>query len=339
MSSVTLYISGHGKEEPNIPVTDMNNVTLLSFCGLIGTPGKMPLCTDKRGKKGPIDITTFKEILRPIYREEIKYGTDQISILKSLTNTLRNFYETKCGIKFQQGGFKITQPLNERRFQLRPGRHENCISCVKRDDPECIEETERRKQYCPEYGIVVIASTDDRDDGFTLVTNTERDTEKSNLSMQPLTFEHWYNKAQNYGKRTIRQNMLVDKEITLTELVNFFASMGFANINILDPTCRHLDTSLKDSKDKLLYRTTKSWIEQNKFNNREQDPLLVNVVKQAVLAEQDKGILKYVNGKTILCLAGVCMVVALVSKFAGGEKHKRNKRCRTHKNCKTHKIR
>ena len=339
MSSVTLYISGHGMERLGEQPGNMDNVTLLSFCGLVGTYGKMPQCYDNRNRKVPIDIITLNDKLRPIYKKELAKKTRQIYIAESIREPLRTFYEKNCGVTFSHaGGFTMTEPRNERWFQLRPGSHENCIlSCTKRDEPKCIQETDPMKQYCPEYGIVVIASNNERDDGYTLVTTAG--TQNSNLSY-PDVFEHWYDRAQGVIKQRIRQQMTGmegrDKVITLTELVTFFRSMGFQNIIILDPTCRELKTHLPGVKQGLWQRTAEAIMEQNKHEKRQLEPKMVGIVEQAVDTKK-KGILKNIDGKTMLCIGAVCLLV-IVKNFLGG-KHKRNKRCRTHKNCKTHKRR
>jgi hypothetical protein len=227
---VTIFIQGHGSEDYTMSLKQSTNLNLLSFCGQIGALGEMKI---ENGIQ--LDIAALN-IIKNYYKNHLNDTQDEK--LQGISYELPILYK-RFGITFSNGGFKITQPVNQRTFFLTPNEHENCRICTEFSSGICLE-SRTRNVLCPEYGITVVNSSDPQDISFTLDTIKEGSPTKNvNINMSLSNFTHWKNKIINLNKKQqFEQKIINEKEVTLTELISFFQSMGFAKINIIDPTCR-----------------------------------------------------------------------------------------------------
>ena len=353
MSSVTIFVQGHGSEDINKRITGMDNVELLSFSGLAGEPGRMAMCADESGTFRGVDMLCLEKI-----KERYTGNETQENNIQLVAPELEALYN-RCGIQYKRGGFTLTKPIRERTFFFEPNPHEDCAKCIETGNERCIPKRNPVKRYCPEYGIVVVDSTDESDYGFTL--STSRGTQKSNLLMNNTTLEHYYRKSNANDKNFIREVITYYKQIELTMLVRFFKSMGFEHIYILDPTCRDIGDG--QNLRKIFKTQVQKVIEQNKYReNPRPVTTLADTVAKVYPLEKDvnystevgnqyyaekydiqrreKAKLKLIDaGKMILCVAGVCLYVAAVKSgylpLGGGVKKKRQ---RTYKNRKTNKT-
>jgi hypothetical protein len=167
-----------------------------------------------------------------------------------------------CGIHYKGDGFKIEEvPTRKRTFQFFPGAHEDCIKCEERGDARCISQRNLLQKFSPYYGIVVVASSYPEDYDFTLANDGKPIKELNLLDDDHLTTRnHWLDRAglvtselelDNRTKRVKKEvevevveaarSIFVEKQATLTEIVQFFKAMGFEKLLILDPTCRYFD--------------------------------------------------------------------------------------------------
>ena len=276
---VTLYIQAHGDQGSDEimiyglhgRLIDLSDVNLLSFCGFPGFCGyTAEKCLDQDDYA--IDIWVMDN-LRYLYNEHNpKPKNYQWEILEEVADILRIGFKTECNLQYSGYGFRQTSPRSERLFTYYPTIHENCINCLgKKDDSTCkyVEEPDINKHECPEYGIVVIESSEKEDNGFTLLNPGRHTTKELNLR-SPESNSYWHKKAlsvlnsfeakckkeKNYSaNRRIKNfrkkiNNLFENIIkpysenpssTLTEILQSFTIMGFTHIIILDPTCRSID--------------------------------------------------------------------------------------------------
>ncbi len=277
MASVTIYIQGHGAEHlVRIPDKSFfydkyDSVSLLSFCGFIGEDGIMSFCRLENGELIPIDILAIN-VLHDLYFENSKKRREKRSpmeMIEHIIPTLRRVYK-KCGINLMDEGFKITYPYLERSFFFKRPEHEDCKSCVKKGDPECIK---RSCSICPEYGITVIDSTDEMDYYNVLASPPFTDPplnenicefrKRVNWS-NPDTLEYWRSKAIQYASKhlddfnftTLKEmedrieyifsTIKEDGHVFLAELIELFKMMGFEKIHFVDPTCRNCGVTVTD---------------------------------------------------------------------------------------------
>jgi hypothetical protein len=291
---VTLYLQAHGEqgsdEIDNIiglqGNLDLKNVNLLSFCGFPGFIGETNTkCSGYNDYA--TDIWTMDN-LKYLYRErketEIKENriipkSYQWNILSEIADILRIGFKTECDIEYPGYGFRQTLPRSERLFKYFPTEHENCIKCLgAKDDSTCeyIEESDVNKHHCPEYGIVVIESSEIDDMEFTLINSTEYTTKELNLRSIDSN-AYWHSKAIN-GIEILKQKYIQEKRqktkainrltnkintfftdiikpesekpsSTLTEILQAFSIMGFTHIIILDPTCRAIERYISKKGD------------------------------------------------------------------------------------------
>ena len=389
--SVTLFISGHGMEYFDNRYKENKNVYLMSFVGVPGLSNFMYRCP--LNEEAPNTIQQL-EFVKKYYKDGLSKGKTQKNfflnekVSKELKQGLKNIDE-RLLIKenkysnentelygkessyihknlyspaFPINLYSTTIPITERLYQLNPNQYENYDEC--RDmygNTTFIKD--RVNPYCPEYGITIVASTNPKDNGYTLVTaeddiyknnlknfksldTTDEDKEyiireKSNINLNKSTIEHWRKRAYNYSPTMFNFNgkyithddyidMLIfyifnKKEITLTELIYLFESMGFKKIYILDPTCRYSNKT-KSSKE------TKKQIKLEKANYQiDENPLLypetddVNEI-QSVDNENDNVCSKLGNCVK-KCVDNICEWVPIFkTKISGGKTKKINKK-------------
>jgi len=232
MSSVTIFIQGHGSQEA-YPIKRDAGLQLLSFCGFAGEFGRMGECPNGN----PVDIEVVNRIM-DFYR----FDLEQAEMYPQIKSPLTKLYKD-CGIEFRKDGFNYTYPKYERFFQLEPNDHENCRACIRDFKGRCLEKRTRTK-LCPEYGITVVKSSEDEDFEYTLVSKTEQTRQQANLDITERCRTYWKAKAirnapaLNREINRIFSKIYTDKSVLLTELLTIFRAMGFTNIYILDPTCR-----------------------------------------------------------------------------------------------------
>lgn len=222
MSSVTLYIQGHGLEMLEIPLPVYGqSVQLLSFSGEVFVNGLMQIC-EKSGKS--IDDEVIDTIQS--YYLENPHIT-QSSIFKQFPKILKDMY-TDCDIRFEKG-FRITFPHNEREFHLKPNEGED-------------------SSFVSEYGFTVVASSDPNDNEYTLQGSPHKQTKELNWQMTHSNFFYWINKATTMPRAKMEEYkklFLKDKIIYLSNIIDLFLSIGFDKIYIYDPTCRHANHVLR----------------------------------------------------------------------------------------------
>ena len=332
--SVTLYISGHGAESFNRSYKENKNVYLMSFVGVPGLDNFKYRCPLNEEAPSPIQLLEF---VKKYYKDGLSKGKTQKNFflnekvskelkqgLKNIDERLltknekyfnknfelydkessyihKNLYSTAFPINL----YSTTIPVTERFYELKPGQYENYDECTAMYGNTTFIK-DRVNPFCPEYGITIVASTNPKDNGYTLVTaedeiyknnlknfksldTTDEDKEyiireKSNINLNKATIEHWRKRAYNYSPNMFNFNgnyithddfidMLISdifnkKEITLTRLIYLFESMGFKKIYILDPTCRY-------SKETKSSKETKQQIKSEKVNYQiDENPLL-----------------------------------------------------------------
>lgn len=344
MSEVTIFIQGHGSEDYTLSLKQSINLNLLSFCGQIGALGEMKL---ENGLQ--LDIAALN-IIQKYYKDHLNDTQD--NKLQGISYVLPILYK-RFGITFPNGGFKITQPVRQRTFFLRPNEHENCRMCTEFGSERCLE-SRTRNVLCPEYGITVVDSSDTQDNGFTLDTIREGYLTKSvNMNMSPSNFQHWQKKITDPNKKQqFKQKIIDKKEVTLTELISFFQSMGFAKINIIDPTCRDccdIDTTTPIGKFKAIVNTV---IEQKRI---EEAKSLVDLMLPTTARERGSQTSPVIRGISpqimhrdtdddnknencfINCLKGVCQKFCSKKKTLGGRIKKKLTKRKFRRN-KTKKI-
>ncbi len=245
---ITLLIEGHGNENVNIPIALRDNIKLLSFPCNVGSSGLLELVD-----KVSLEIIVLNYLIDT-------YGfryNDQASIFNSqkLVTDLRNIY-ADAGIKYDGGGFcRNLPPRHQRTFFFKPNDHENCRSCGVDRGELCLPVRDLRKQYCPVYGLIIVDTNNPVSKAFTL-TNLYEDLHNNgnnmnvtylnrpNLHQNKTTRLHWYNNIPKTDttNQALFTNMIEQQEVTLTNLVSIFQSMGYNRIHILDPSCRTLVT-------------------------------------------------------------------------------------------------
>ena len=216
-NSVTILIQGHGIQYTNKIKKISANVSLLSFSGFSDTLGYMGFCPKQNKSSETMVIEKLKEVYRT--------GESQYTF-NSLPDILRPIYNS-FDIYFKQDGFKITYPKFERMFILQPNPYED-------------------SRYRPNYGIIVVSSSDVEDNGFTLSGI------RGNLFANILNNDYWFEKSTlseeriEFLKHSLRNSN--QRKISLSNLILFFKSMGFDNINIIDPSCRGVKSSVSGLK-------------------------------------------------------------------------------------------
>ena len=270
MSEVTLYISGHGYEDLNSDYRKNSDVYLMSFIGVPGLPNKMYRCV--LAEEPPSRIAQL-ELIKNYYKEGLSKGLNQYDFIHSneLKDKLRNLddyyvsknnknldrlyglYDERDNYKYKNS-YSTTIPISERYFSLKPGKNETYDTC-RNINGEPILIKNRNNQFCPEYGIFVIASTNPEDNGYTLVTSEDEihkknlkllkslDTtdenkeilirEKSNINSNKDTIEHWRKRAYNSRDNYSNQVFINGKRVTHNEAMDAIISKIFYEKKIL----------------------------------------------------------------------------------------------------------
>lgn len=227
--SVTLYIRAHGHDLFDSNIERINqNVYLVSFAGNPGLPGWMTLCPDG----DPVDLKVLYEIGDFYHRKSLldpKPTQKDILYDEELTDQLKLIYKDCLGDDptVNLPIFSRTQPTTNRFYSLKPNPNEH-------------------RELSPEYGITVVASTNEEDAPYTLESRMDRSSDLTrpsrlaNININPKAFNHWMSKCKLTPESNfhIRQNLLVKKTIYLSNIIVFFRSMGFKNILIWDTSCR-----------------------------------------------------------------------------------------------------
>ena len=275
-NSITIFIQAHGSEVFKSDITfNQLTVNILSFPGKVGTSGIMKMCDEKS-----IDITAINAV-RAIYNSALppqvsqtqvsqtqvsqtQVSQTQVSvptsykILQTTAPILERLY-TRCLIRFEKG-FQIYYPRYERIFYLEPNPGE-------------------KPHLCPEYGITVVSSSNAHDNDYTLLSDSKKryDLNWSNPNPQITTFDYWLSKCHDYIlKDLIIKCIKKCKQISLSLLLDFFKSIGFKTVNIIDPSCRDCVTN-KLSK---LTNCVRDIIQSKRPKQIEQKYSIVEVLKR-----------------------------------------------------------
>ena len=304
-NAITLLIEAHGEEDLDTRIS-VPFVELLSFVGRSGDLGDF----------GKINNTSLElhilEYLRKLYydNEDFNNQSRVYNNDRLLSNKLRDLYRDAL-VGYTNGGFVRTQPISQRTFYFEPNSHENCRRCVEAGTGSlrCIPIRDVATQYCPVYGLIVVASSDTEDEHFTLPSardNTIEELSKSNLHMSMSAANYWRSKIPSSYKQAqgLFDKMINDLYIELTELSIIFQSMGFTKIYILDPSCRSTDRSLTRFQ-----KAAHSVIEQNKLSNKS------NTFPVTFKQERHTDTVERVDrqGRKMLCepYTGVCTLAGL----------------------------
>lgn len=149
---------------------------------------------------------------------------------------------------------QIIKPSRERMFTFSP-------SSISGEDSTNVD---IRKQHSPYYGLNIIDAThnfytDDREYSFVGLLDNEipehgifdnDNITLGNLHMNKKSQQYWKNRIENtptqqnngISKNSVEyifNKLINDKEISLTGLCKLFRFLGYDNIFIYDPTCRH----------------------------------------------------------------------------------------------------
>ena len=294
--AITLYISGHGKEDINEKFINNNYVELLSFVGKPGEFGLMKFC--KNYNNQPIDIVTIN-YLHEQYNQGNINNDVQSKIFQNSTIELPIIYKN-CNIVYNDG-FTITWPRFEREFIFEPAPHENCRICSNNcDNGRCLPKRNINEICCPEYGLTVVTSSYKSDIPYTLGGTDNRLLANLNLSLPAKAY--WKNRSSVEYRYLIDQ-IYDEKFIHLTDLFLLFTSMGFKHIYIYDPTCRDCEINVLQAQENRNLELTKPIITQ---------PLNSNPLPNYNQNSNNKN---YIND----CINGICNVFQK-SKVSGGNK-------------------
>ena len=206
---VTLFISAHGSSvlDSSIPRNLAKRVIMLNFAGGIHTLGRMARkCPELTIEHGPsyecsnvtlqapqIDIMSLQYV-HHVYRElaqSDKLTPSQISnrSLKLVYDKMPLVYANKQIPYFHshhfeditsepQAPFTLRHPTVNKYYTIAPGEHENCSSTNEECKQGLCRLLPRKEQFCPEYGITVVYSTQEEDMPYTLagVSNNDNST-------------------------------------------------------------------------------------------------------------------------------------------------------------------
>lgn len=270
--SITLFVQGHGVQnsEPLEGLNDDASVRLLSFSGFATCLGQMKICDDKK----PVDIVAVETIQAAYAKRTRAAYPDQNSVYKNVGPLLIEKYKS-CGLTYPDKGFKQTWPRYERTFSMAI------------NEGECTD-------FCPEYGISVVASSDPADAAYTLATQTDRD--KSNMSYNANCAEWWKQKAilhmqqSDYTQASIdivpflHGRIFTNKTILLSELILYFKMMGFHHIFILDPSCRY-NNEMAEKDIALIFEQESKYFVQSRKSMNKQTERYINGLK--LIADPD----------------------------------------------------
>ena len=229
--SITLYIRAHGGENFNSSIQEYikENVYLVSFAGNPGLAGWSTICPDGI----PVDLKVLYQIGGFYHMKSFdptKPTQKDILFDDELRDNLKSIYEyclRNCSPSVNLPTFSRTNPQTDRNYTL---------EADKGQDP----------RISPEYGITVVASSNEDDKEYTfeskmgISSGLSRPTRIANININHDAFEYWMSKSILEGKYKdlIRTAILEDKRVTLSDLIIFFKSMGFKNILIWDTSCR-----------------------------------------------------------------------------------------------------
>ena len=264
---ITIFIQGHGQliYGDIIPENDAKRVSMLNFTGGVERYGTMEsYCKPVMIKhnKG-VDITNVKlygpqldimvlEYLHHVYREtnELIHPNDRClesdHALKVITEGLPLVYANRSIPYFHDildapeimpepaEPFVIQHPYNDKNYSLYPAKHENC-SLTTSDcsaGGKCVL-LQKNRQYCPEYGITIVHSSNEDDlawtlsgipiggdllqvnlnqyDGHSEIIKEffEDEWEEPQITRMKSTYKHWRDKIEN--RYFIKQRELKQK--------------------------------------------------------------------------------------------------------------------------------
>jgi hypothetical protein len=246
--SITLLIEGHGLEHLQHKFK-AEMVELLTFSGLPGELGISNFCPDGR----PIDFVILEKLSEAY--DDVRTEEQQEDMFNDpgLHHELRSVY-SRAGIYFKDAAFQVTRPVNERYFDFEEQEHDNCRKCT--DNPEmlalrCKKPRDVMSKYMPTFGLFVVTSSDPADLPYTLgayaprVANPIPDTaqfqewEKANMHETPRTALYWRSKIPDSSTSAEDfEQMISEKGVRLSKLINIFRAMGYGHIRIFDPSCR-----------------------------------------------------------------------------------------------------
>ena len=339
--AVTLYIQGHGSENIKIPFYNNGNVKLLSFVGTPGATGMMDICEYYDNQ--PIDkivIHFLKKNMEEHFPNQFSLNNyEQSTFFSDSKDYLKKIFEN-CNIHYENG-FTETYPVSERYFYFEPSieDHENCRLCsnpacfeekVKRLElknltcpKRCLEERDKNKLFCPEYGLFIVSSSFPEDKRFTLAGNSFEERLNANINMKLSNKTYWKGRASKEYKGLV-DKIYDKKEITLTELSLLFYSMGFEYIYILDPTCRDCEIQENEVEE---YKNLESTSPIERINNRKQEiftqqPSTSTSINPKINSTVQKSYIPSLND----CYKGVCNMFPKLKVNGGRKKKKKTKK-------------
>lgn len=251
---ITLFIQGHGKLIYGniIPEDDAKRVSMLNFSGGAERCGTMESCckpvTIKHNKGA--DISGVKlygpqlDMMVIEYIHHVYYETNELirpnnrcleseHAMKVINEGLPLVYANRNIPYFHDivdapeimpepaEPFVIQKPYNDKNYSLYPNIHENCSSTTSDcSEGKCVL-LQKNKQYCPEYGITIVHSSNEDDLAWTLagipiggdllqvnlnqydsqndITTEFLDeySEEPQFTHQKSTYKHWKGKLEN----------------------------------------------------------------------------------------------------------------------------------------------
>jgi len=247
-----VFTQSHG-DEGNQEIS-RPTARLFTFCGQVGKIGhamRVKMEDDGNEREIPIDILVLDEIQRIFagYHEKNTQKEKQklLSFLNhKLSRRLKHTYEGQ-GIYYTTNlGLKTIIPRFNKTFYFEKNPHEDCISCY--GDPQgkqCSKELPHDVPLCPEYGLSVVDvfnPPDPRDSQYSLAAlpqNTDG-RQRANWSLNQETQQYWRQRLEgNPGALTIFDNMIAEKKIKYTQLVDIASALGYELI-VIDPSCRSI---------------------------------------------------------------------------------------------------
>jgi hypothetical protein len=261
---ITLLIIGHGNEDTSIRIVDAGSherTQLISACGGTGFSYFSSLC-DKSNMSN-----WYVNLISEFYK---RHGIVNINERPGVFDDLIMLLESKaieCGATIQC--------TNKLPFLTKMGSHcifSNGLANYQRSldfNPE--ESQENFRDY---FGIYMISSTNDEDLQFCLPThltftaNSEEFT-KYNLLTWVAFQQNWLKRLKKSKYKDFLKNLIIDKEIKLSELILILILLGYTNRIIFDFTCRdvveyeedHLEgdeDELEDDEDEVKGSTEES---------------------------------------------------------------------------------
>jgi len=264
---VIIYLAAHGAEglarsTENNEVPEID-VSLLSFAGYSGLVGLMMKCNGK-----PIDHHTLDE-LREYYKQPTITDWRE-DFTRTLHVFLKDLY-AECDIAYEGGGFVVENNTNmtlawDRTFLFKANEHETCRACTEHGNTKrCMIERNPKLQYCPDYGPIVVASSEAADKPFTIVGSNNTIANLNLLGINESgelnsTGRYWLQRAglrldngEIFGEDlelvVAARMIFIEKVCNLKDVVIFFKAMGFKIELVLDPSCRAIHASEFETQD------------------------------------------------------------------------------------------